>query len=277
MKNPWTKFFWRDWQSDTSVRSCSIAARGLWVEMLCIMAQNDARYGYLEINSQPISSDKLARAACIDSVECCKLLAELETAGVFSRDGDFIFCRRLVRDAKKRDDGKKTGGLHKNNLNTNNHIPYAICQSDPKAPPAIDPKGTSEAPPQGQLTNLSINPPTLADCHAAARTIGMKPEQVEAFFHHYNAQGWVKKGGQAIRNLSSALATWKANDSRFRSSNGKPAEQTTPDWKKLEILKDQVSKFTAQNPHPDRWTDTQRNELKTKRAEIKRLEGEMVK
>ena len=54
-------------------------------------------------------------------------------------------------------------------------------------------------------------------------------------------------------------------------------ENATPAWKKLEILKDQVQKFTAQNPHPDRWTNEQRETLKKKRIEIKKMEEDMVK
>lgn len=52
---------------------------------------------------------------------------------------------------------------------------------------------------------------TLAECVAAAEAIGMPKAMVEAFFHHYNGQGWVKGNGQAIIRLGSALAQWKTN------------------------------------------------------------------
>ena len=86
-------------------------------------------------------------------------------------------------------------------------------------------------------------------------------------------------------NFTPHPSTW-FNQERFNDApetwKPKPAEQVkqeneTPKWKKLEILKEHVSKFTAQNPHPDRWTQEQRDTLKKNREEIKKLEMEMVK
>ena len=34
---PWMKFYPRDWRGDQALRAVSIAARGLWLECLCIM------------------------------------------------------------------------------------------------------------------------------------------------------------------------------------------------------------------------------------------------
>ena len=72
--------------------------------------------------------------------------------------------------------------------------------------------------------------------------------------------------------FNDAPETWKP-----RPSPEVKQENETPKWKKLEILKEHVSKFTAQNPHPDRWTQEQRDTLKKNREEIKKLEMEMVK
>ena len=104
----------------------------------------------------------------------------------------------------------------------------------------------------------------------------MKREDVEACFHYYSAQGWKSGKGVPLVNLSSVLARWKSISSTYKKPEVKQ-ENATPAWKKLEILKDQVQKFTAQNPHPDRWTDEQRETLKKKRMEIKKMEEDMVK
>ncbi len=34
----WSKFYWSDWLSDSALRAVSSAARGLWIDMLCIAA-----------------------------------------------------------------------------------------------------------------------------------------------------------------------------------------------------------------------------------------------
>ena len=37
MSQPWIKFYPRDWRGDQALRVVSLAARGLWIEMLSIM------------------------------------------------------------------------------------------------------------------------------------------------------------------------------------------------------------------------------------------------
>ena len=37
----WSKFWWGDWQNDKALRLCSIGARGLWMEMLCIAHEGE--------------------------------------------------------------------------------------------------------------------------------------------------------------------------------------------------------------------------------------------
>ena len=123
---------------------------------------------------------------------------------------------------------------------------------------------------QSNSTNLSNNPPTLEDCVKASAQAGLRQSEIEKCFHYYNARGWKTAKGVPLVNLSSVMASWKSNEKGEK-------ENETPKWKKLEILKEHVSKFTAQNPHPDRWTQEQRDALKKNREEIKKLEMEMVK
>ena len=108
------------------------------------MAQNDARYGYLEINGRPMTDEKLARAVGVSDAECSALIAELGAAGVFSRDAETIYSRRLVRDGELRDAGKKTGGLNKSKEEAISHKSIATRQSGPKGGPALYPKGGPE-------------------------------------------------------------------------------------------------------------------------------------
>lgn len=109
MKQPWLKFYPNDWRGDLALGPCSIAARGLWMEMLCIMADAEPR-GSLVKDGRQLSIKQLAAIArCpIDQVEA--LLAELEEEGVFSRDEDgTIFSRRMRRDQDKAEQDKANG------------------------------------------------------------------------------------------------------------------------------------------------------------------------
>jgi len=111
VKRPSFQFYPGDWLQDTSLRACSLAARGLWIDMLSFMHQGTP-YGYLTLRSvkdgkdilQPILPAVLARMVGGSTEEVERLLAELEAAGVFSRDANgVIFSRRMVQDEKVRE------------------------------------------------------------------------------------------------------------------------------------------------------------------------------
>lgn len=108
-----SKWFWSDWLSDPGVRACSYAARGLWMDMLCIMAAADP-IGYLVVNGRPLDAAGVARLTGGQLPEVETLLTELDRNGVYSRDrAKRVYSRRLVRDAKRsaecRDNGVKGG------------------------------------------------------------------------------------------------------------------------------------------------------------------------
>jgi hypothetical protein len=103
----WSKFWWADWMRDPSLRSCSVAARGLWMDMLAI-AFDGAPRGYITIGGRPATPRQLATIAGITEKQCAGLLAELEEAGVFSRDSDGrMFSRRMVRDTEASEAGRE--------------------------------------------------------------------------------------------------------------------------------------------------------------------------
>ncbi len=101
MKQPWLKFFPTDWRADPALRMCSLAARGLWIEMLCLM--HEARpHGSLLVNGKPVTAPQLANLVGGGVAEVEGFLAELEEAGVFSRDADgALYSRRMRRDEER--------------------------------------------------------------------------------------------------------------------------------------------------------------------------------
>lgn len=109
MSAPWMKFYPSDWRADPALQMCSIAARGLWMEMLCIMHEADPR-GSLLINGNVVTERQLASLAGVTPPEAKRLMAELEAAGVFSRDDDIVVSRRMRRDTEKAEVDKANGG-----------------------------------------------------------------------------------------------------------------------------------------------------------------------
>lgn len=129
MKRPSFQFYPADWLRDTSLRMCSLGARGLWIEMMCHMHEGSP-YGYLKVNHKVILPDILARFIGATIPETEGWLRELESAGVFSRDDEgAIFSRRMVRDEKHREcraEGGKKGGnpaLKARKVNLKDNLP----------------------------------------------------------------------------------------------------------------------------------------------------------
>ncbi|CCD29917.1 hypothetical protein CAGGBEG34_330012 [Candidatus Glomeribacter gigasporarum BEG34] len=111
MKRPSFQFYPADWRKDSALQSCSIAARGLWIEMMCIMHECEP-YGYLSINGHAMNAAQLARLVGESEKAIKGLLGELENAGVFSRtETGCIYSRRMVNDERIRTVRAESGKL----------------------------------------------------------------------------------------------------------------------------------------------------------------------
>lgn len=107
MSNPWLKFYPRDWRGDQALRAVSLSARGLWMEMLCVMHEASP-YGHLVLGGHAVSNDVLARMAGTGVDEVSALLIELESAGVLSRTRKgVVYSRRMVKDRNRAEKGRK--------------------------------------------------------------------------------------------------------------------------------------------------------------------------
>lgn len=107
MTNPWIKFYPSDWRADPALRMCSLGARGLWMEMLCIMHEAS---GSLEVNGKALQPQQLAILSGCSLGEVTAWLSELEDAGVFSRDETgTIYSRRMRKDIAKAEEDKANG------------------------------------------------------------------------------------------------------------------------------------------------------------------------
>ena len=111
---PWFKFYPSDWQADPALRSCSAAARGVWLEMLLLMDRGQPRGNLCLPDGRMIGEPMLALLIAVPADELRGHLAELRRANVFSTTAEgVIFSRKMVRDEvrsrKSRENGK-TGG-----------------------------------------------------------------------------------------------------------------------------------------------------------------------
>jgi hypothetical protein len=154
-KRPAFQWYPADWRKDPGVQSCSIAARGLWREMMDI-AHECVPYGHLTVNGQPMTPAQIARMCGISERECRKYLTELENALVFSRVGNepegAIYSRRMVRDHAKVESWAQVG-------RDSGHMgaEHGVKGGRPTA--GANSEGDSETPPHGGLKGPENNPP----------------------------------------------------------------------------------------------------------------------
>lgn len=101
-KYNWGKFYWDAWLNDINLQSCDLAAQGLWINLIAIMHKSD-RTGYLVINGRPMTVFDIAKRVGIRKDRTERLLKKLIDNDVCSiTEEGILYCRRIVRDEKKR-------------------------------------------------------------------------------------------------------------------------------------------------------------------------------
>ena len=116
-KLPAFQFYPGDWMKDPSLRATSIAARGLWIDMICLMHESPIRGELMITRHTPMSEAQVARVVGLSEQELLPLLEELVNNGVVSvaRDNGIptYYSVRMVRDEMTRvklsEAGKKGG------------------------------------------------------------------------------------------------------------------------------------------------------------------------
>lgn len=187
MSNPWMKFYTSDWRSDPALRMCSLAARGLWIEMICVMHEAKP-YGHLLINGHSLTDAQLAVQLGAPPDQITALLGELEMAGVFSRTrAGVIYSRKMASWAKKSATARKNGQKGGNpNLSKERRIsasdnpplnggdkpqkPEARIQKESPLPPKGDLLG-DEPPPKQKAKRSSTRRPYPPDWKPSDKTI----------------------------------------------------------------------------------------------------------
>jgi hypothetical protein len=113
MKRPSFQFYPSDWLRDTALRSCSIGARGLWMDMICFMHEGNP-YGHLKVGNKVILASNLCGMVGSTLLDVEGWLDELKQAGVYGlADDGSMFSRRMIKDENLRNiraAGGKLGG-----------------------------------------------------------------------------------------------------------------------------------------------------------------------
>lgn len=241
MNLPFIKFFPRDWIGDIQLRMVSPAARGFWMDCLCVMHMA-RRFGYLETqDGMPLTDEQLSNvtATPIDSkkTDCvANLKKELINAGIPSieESSGIWYSRRMVKDAIKRAKcskaGKDGGGNPKLKKELNVIEDNNTRVQNPDATFHISLKDTLK----GGVERRSF---TFEQIKSMCAGVGLKEEDLQNYYNNYESVGWIDANGLKITNIAAKAAKWKSTESSKGKSTNKPAWQAEADAIRERMLK----------------------------------------
>lgn len=231
MKRPAFQFYPGDWLQDAALRVVSVGARGLWMEMICLMHQG-SDYGYLKVNHKVILPANLARMCGATLLEVEGWLVELSEAGVYSiDDAGCIFSRRMIRDEEIREaraaGGKKGGNPKLMGANKVNNKVDSKVNLKPNLPPT--PSSSSSS------SNTTSQPDASArNPEKFQMRVGWQPSD--------HLPDMAKQAGVAVTaaKLAEFTAHWLTQ----------PHQRTQAEWDKALLQSAQHDKLRATSPLP---------------------------
>jgi hypothetical protein len=103
-------FYPSDWRKDQALQACTVAVRGVWHEMLCLMHECQP-YGHLTLNGRAMPDQIASRLIGCTLREYKMALRWLEDGAILSRTAEgIIYSRRMVRDEAVRE-ARAIGGI----------------------------------------------------------------------------------------------------------------------------------------------------------------------
>jgi len=175
-KRPSFQFYPADHRKDEGLQACSLGARGLWVDMLCVMHEC-VPYGHLVVSGRGLTDsdvESLLRPSKLSAFKFRNYFAELESNGVFSRTKEgTIFSRRMVKDEATRNARSAAGSLGGNPLLLKPEVKPEVKQNAKSGPVRLTPKVN--------LAAKTCPPPSSSSSSSENHTMGNvdSPEAVE--------------------------------------------------------------------------------------------------
>jgi hypothetical protein len=148
---PYLPLYVDDWMNNTKLKMCSPAAHGVMISIMSIM-HKESTYGKILLKQKFKQTDKqiqnfalqVAKVSAFDFAEIENPLTELISEGVLLIDGDYLICKRMVRDAEiseKRSNAGFKGGAS----NKNKNFAYTKGEAKQEAKPLTNYQANSEA------------------------------------------------------------------------------------------------------------------------------------
>jgi hypothetical protein len=240
-KLAWFHFYPGDWMKDPDLRRCSPAARGVYMDLLCLMFECEER-GVLLVGDEPWTDDEIAGAVPGDSTLILSCLHELVGKRVLKRrENGALYSNRLVRDEEQRRikakagrKGGKRSGLTRRSKREANH------EAQPQATPDSDSVSVSDSLPEiPEALRTETVREALREWSAHCRDMKKRFTKRAAgmCFKKWTEEGWTSQRVVAAIHHSirqTYLGIYEEPSARGRGGGAAPAPQlkdtTFPIW-----------------------------------------------
>jgi hypothetical protein len=198
--NFWFAFEPNRWLSNEKLALVSLGAKGLWIHLLCL-AYKANEGGRLVINGITPTTEQIGRMVGEDAT---KLLAELETAGVFTRKDGAIYHAGIEKGLVKMN--QKAEGYASRMTHRCTIDEPSMTHLSAKDEPSIG-HNKSKSKSYSQSESNSNNKkereglrPARSDWSAYAKEIGWGTTDAESAFDYYESNGWRIGGKTPVKD-----------------------------------------------------------------------------
>lgn len=224
---------------DPEVRSVSAEARGLWIDLICLMWESPEKGHLVAGSGTPYRSEHISRMTGVSEERVIELIAQMEEVGLFSRrekDGA-IYNRRMARQveiSKKRAKAGSKGGSNSSptgeqdaskreaNLQANDQAKEKLK----RLPSSSSSSSSSDKERERENARDSfVEVPSKTEVKAfAANGAGIPPDYAEWWYaRREHDWGWRRRDGTAVNWKRAIADDWATHRHSWNSNKGKQA------------------------------------------------------
>jgi hypothetical protein len=215
----WFPFEPNRWLANEKLALVSLASKGLWIHLLCLMYKANAG-GKLTINGHIPTPEQISRMVGQDAKP---LLQELEVAGVYELKDGAIYHAGVASGLAKMEE-RSAGYARRMTHRSPIYVPSMnhLCTKD--EPSIVYNNSNSNSNNNSKIDNKKEREglrPTLSQWLANAKEIGWAEADAETAFFYYGSVGWMI-GNKPMKNWKLCARTCQ------RRSNQQPTKGNQP-------------------------------------------------
>ena len=215
----WFPFEPNRWLANEKLALVSLASKGLWIHLICLMYKANAG-GKLTINGHIPTHEQISRMVGQDATP---LLQELEVAGVYELKDGAIYHGGVASGLAKMEE-RSAGYARRMNHRSSIYVPSMNHLCTKEEPSIVYNNSNSNSNNNSKTNNKKEREglrPTHAEWIAFANEIGWRLTDAESAFDYYQSNGW-KVGGRA------SVKDWRACARNCQRRNQLQTKGTQP-------------------------------------------------